>query len=74
MRTLQDGEDHPCKCSEKHAVLMNDETIHIKRSYFENTRYYLCRKCEAKWRIVEWLVGQHSTIHIDREPYQEEEE
>ena len=73
-RELKHDETHPCECSDHHTVLSNSDVEHIKRSYYEATDYYFCRNCDAEWRIVTWLVGQHSTIHIDREPFQEEEE
>ena len=75
-RVLDHNEPHPCTCDERHAVLSNEDFEHVKRSYYESTRYYFCRRCDAEWRIVEWCVAQHSTIHIDQEPWatQEEEE
>jgi len=74
MRTLGSDDLHPCECNEKHAVLSNEDYEHIKRSYYEVTTYYFCRNCDCEWRIVTWCVGQHSTIHIDQEPWSSEEE
>ena len=73
-RELNHDEEHPCKCDQRHAVLSNEDFEHIKRCYYESTRFYFCRRCDAQWRIVEWCVAQHSTIHIDREPFEFEEE
>ena len=55
-RELNHDELHPCECDERHAVLSNEDYEHVKRNYYEVTRFYFCRKCDCQWRIVEWCV------------------
>ena len=73
MRELTDNEAHPCKCDDRHVVLSNEDFDHIKRDYYEATRYFFCRRCDCSWKKVTWCVGQHSRIIIQEEPGAEEE-
>lgn len=67
-RELKADEEHPCMCDEKFTVLSNEDFDHIKRDYYEATRYFFCRKCDCSWKRITWCVGQHARIVIQEEP------
>lgn len=72
-RQIKD-EEHPCQCHDSYVEWEDEETVHIKRDYFEHIVWFWCRNCECHWNKVTYLVGKHAWIEIVQEPYSKEEE
>jgi len=66
-------EDHPCECSNIYVEFEEEETIHIKRNYWEHIQWFWCKNCECHWNKVTWLVGQYDWIELVQPPQEEEE-
>lgn len=68
-RQLDEDEEHPCKCDEKHVRLHKEEWRHIKRQWFTRYRFFSCINCHCTWKKEEeYVMPSNCILTIVREP------